>query len=1076
MTDFRINVIVDPGPAVSGTKKVVRGLDRVEDRARRVRRALGQAFLLAGLGAGLAGTIGFLADYSQQLSTVGAVASATAEELRALDAEFKQLGASTRFSASQAAEGAVFLARAGFEATEVLESLEDTLRLAQAGALGLGRAADIASNVLTGFRLPVSEAGRVVDVLASAANSANTDVDQLGQALKFVAPVAAGLGVTLEETTATIQALSNAGLQATLAGTGLRRILSELESPSTKTEGLLRELGLTTDDVRVSQVGLTAALQALANAGVDTGLALELFGDRGGPAFEVLRNAIPDIQASTAALRDARGEAARIAKEMDDNLNGALLQVKSAFQGLLLAFGDIGSVDALESTLNGLSSTLRFLGENAEITALAIATFVGSLVAARVSAFVSGIVASTTAFLELQTAVAAGNAVILGSAEATRQQAIAELTAAEATVVNTAAQITNTQALAAKRIALGATAEGIIRESVLIAELNVLEAQNVVATNAVAVAHTRLATATAAAAVKGSLLNAVFKVNPFIILVTGLAAATIAFTSFSDSIAISEEIKGLATGIAILAVVLGTVYLVSVLTSTAATAAFAAALAAVNTLIKANLIGLLLSGLVLAGFAFASLNRDIRDTNDELEELEKRDPFRPFSEIEVLEDQLASLVGELSRFNDLDPLIAFGRALDGLRVSKDIRADIEELEEALQNLRLASSASLTGQGLDLEDDVQAVIDALEEENMLLGENAREFGIKIDLLRQIKKLEADTEAEVTPDQEAALELAIRENENLRDRAELLEQIKGPLREFELANKNLNILLKEGEIDKDELNEQLAQMILNLDGIDFSKINLRDFAAGIEGLDLSDLLAALDGIENANIPVVFDNITQAANVAAVKMNDATIAAARFGTVFQGLEAGFARVENRLLDVASVASDVVVNGFQSAEDAIVNFVTGSEDAFKGLINSILADLSRLATRGLVSNLFSALSGGIPDSEVSAFNSIFSGREHGGRVAAGEIVEVGEGGRELFMSDTAGTIIPNRQTEAILAGGGAQQAPIVNVAPANVSVAVLRDPDEIADFLQSEEGLDLIVNAAEQKRPQFRSALGLQ
>jgi TP901 family phage tail tape measure protein len=403
MTDFRINVVVDPAQAQAGTKKVERSLGRVEDRAGRVRRALGQAFALAGLGAGLTGTIRLLAEYSQELSTVQAVTNATAEQTAELDEEFKRLGATTRFSASQAAEGAVFLARAGFDANAILESLDDTLQLAQAGALGLGRAADIASNVLTGFRLDVDEASRVVDVLALAANSANTDVDQLGQALKFVAPVAAGVGVELEETTAAIEALSNAGLQASLAGTGLRRILSELESPAAKSQQILAQLGLTADDVRVSEVGLTEALQRLADAGVDTGTALELFGDRGGPAFEVLRNSIPDVRAATEELKNADGTAARIAATMDDNLNGALLSVKSAFEALLLAIGDSGALVALTAAANALAATLRFLGENAEVTAIAVAFLSSLLVASMVPSIGATIVSIKALNLALLT-------------------------------------------------------------------------------------------------------------------------------------------------------------------------------------------------------------------------------------------------------------------------------------------------------------------------------------------------------------------------------------------------------------------------------------------------------------------------------------------------------------------------------------------------------------------------------------------------------------------------------------------------------------------------------------------------
>ena len=366
MTQFRIEIIADPSGVVRGGRVVERTMGRVEGRATRLRQVLARTFALVGTGVGITAGVRTLADFSQALSTVQAISRATESEFAALEERAIQLGTNTRFSASQAADGMIFLARAGFDANEVFETVDDTLRLAQAGALGLGEAADIASNVLTGFRLETDQAGRVVDVLALAANSANTDVSQLGQALKFVAPIAAGVGVSVEETTAAISALSNAGLQASLAGTGLRRILSELESVSPKTEKTLNELGLTAADVRVSQVGLTTALQRLADAGVDTGLALEIFGDRGGPAFEVLRSSIPAVEEMTEALGEAEGTAARIAETMDDNLNGAILAARSAFEGLTLRLGQSGATGALRSFFDTLTLVLRSAAENVD--------------------------------------------------------------------------------------------------------------------------------------------------------------------------------------------------------------------------------------------------------------------------------------------------------------------------------------------------------------------------------------------------------------------------------------------------------------------------------------------------------------------------------------------------------------------------------------------------------------------------------------------------------------------------------------------------------------------------------------
>lgn len=363
MPTERIDIVVSD----RGTRTVRRNIDQIGAAATRssstvklLRRSLG----LLGGALIITGAVRTLASFSQEMSTVRAVTEATGDAFQALRDKAKDLGATTRFSATEAAEGMTFLARAGYDAEEVLGSIEGTLQLAQAGALGLGQAADIASNVLQGFRLNVDQTSRVVDVLALAANSSNTNVTQLGDAMKFVAPVAAGVGVSIEEATAAIGVLSNAGLQASMAGTGLRRVLSELESTSPKTAKILNALGLSTDDVRISSVGLTTALTRLKEAGVDTGLALEIFGDRGGPAFEVLSNFIPDVAALNQELNGADGTVERIAKTMDDNLNGALLAVRSAAEDVVIEFGDLGAESSLTGFFRGLADALRFAANN----------------------------------------------------------------------------------------------------------------------------------------------------------------------------------------------------------------------------------------------------------------------------------------------------------------------------------------------------------------------------------------------------------------------------------------------------------------------------------------------------------------------------------------------------------------------------------------------------------------------------------------------------------------------------------------------------------------------------------------
>lgn len=366
MVDFNIRVIIDPSRAKGGAKVVRSELDKTTAKANNLGSALKSALGFLGAGLLARSATKTLASFSQEMSTVGAVTNATAEEFAMLEERAIALGSTTRFTATQAAEGMTFLARAGFDAGQAFEAVDDTLRLAQAGALDLGRAADIASNVLTGFRLNVDQAGEVVDVMALAANSANTNVEQLGQALSFVAPVAAGLGVSMQDTTAAIEALSNAGLQASRAGTGLSRVMAVMEQGSPALKAALARTGLTLDDVKVTTNGLIPAMQKLANAGIDTGTALEIFGLRGGPAFEVLQSSIGDVARFSEELKGAGGTAERVAAQMDDNLNGSILALRSAFEGLILRLGQGGAQGALRSFFDTMTNVLRTASENIE--------------------------------------------------------------------------------------------------------------------------------------------------------------------------------------------------------------------------------------------------------------------------------------------------------------------------------------------------------------------------------------------------------------------------------------------------------------------------------------------------------------------------------------------------------------------------------------------------------------------------------------------------------------------------------------------------------------------------------------
>ena len=181
---------------------------------------------------------------------VKAISGSTGKEFEALSQQAKDLGASTSFSASEAAMGMENLASAGFSTSQIMSAMPGLLNLAASDALDLGTAADIAASTLNGFGLEASEAAHVADVLARAAADTNAGITDTGMAMKFIAPVASAMNISLEETTAAIGLLANAGIQGSSAGTVLRSALSHLAKPSKEAATLMEELGFNAYDAQ----------------------------------------------------------------------------------------------------------------------------------------------------------------------------------------------------------------------------------------------------------------------------------------------------------------------------------------------------------------------------------------------------------------------------------------------------------------------------------------------------------------------------------------------------------------------------------------------------------------------------------------------------------------------------------------------------------------------------------------------------------------------------------------------------------------------------------------------------------
>ncbi|MXS63005.1 phage tail tape measure protein [Escherichia coli] len=270
-------------------------------------------------------------------------------QFKALREQALKLGSETQFTASDAASGQSFLAMAGFTPQAIQAALPGVLNMALAGGVELGETADIDSNILTQFNLTADQMDRVGDTLTAAFTRTNTDLRALGETMKYTGPVAAKLGISLEEAAAMAGMLANNGLRGSDAGTAMRASLSRLASPPKAAADALKELGVSVADARGKMRPMEDVLLDLYKATQKYGQVdqVSFFKDIAGEeAFVGLQTLVAaagsgELQKLTRELQGARGEADRVAKVMADNLDGDLKNLDSAWEGLRIRISDL---------------------------------------------------------------------------------------------------------------------------------------------------------------------------------------------------------------------------------------------------------------------------------------------------------------------------------------------------------------------------------------------------------------------------------------------------------------------------------------------------------------------------------------------------------------------------------------------------------------------------------------------------------------------------------------------------------------------------------------------------------------
>ena len=308
---------------------------------------LTQAGALLGVSVGLGDTINTYKGFESMMSQVSAISGATGGDLDALTAKAKEMGATTKFTATESAEAFNFMAMAGWKTSDMISGIDGILNLAAASGESLGTTSDIVTDALTAFGLKADQAGRFADVMAQASSNANTNVSMLGESFKYVAPVAGAMNYSIEDTSLALGLMANASVKGSMAGTALKTAIANMASPTdtmatamekygislTDSEGNMKSLGDVLKNLRTSLGGLSETEQ--------TAAASAIFGKEAMAGMLAIINASEDdYNKLAAAVYNADGAAQQMADTMLDNLEGSLTLMGSAVDGVKNAFGE----------------------------------------------------------------------------------------------------------------------------------------------------------------------------------------------------------------------------------------------------------------------------------------------------------------------------------------------------------------------------------------------------------------------------------------------------------------------------------------------------------------------------------------------------------------------------------------------------------------------------------------------------------------------------------------------------------------------------------------------------------------
>lgn len=288
----------------------------------------------------------FAMDFDSEMSKVKAISGASGDEFDQLRDKAREMGAKTKFSATEAAQAMSYMAMAGWDNKQMLDGIDGIMNLAAASGEDLALTSDIVTDAITAFGLSAKDSSHFVDVLAATSSSSNTNVAMMGETFKYAAPIAGTLGYSIEDTALAIGLMANAGIKGSQAGTALRSGLTRLASPTKEVEKGMEMLGLSIEDVQGKPLDETLRIFRKSFKDLDgtqqAQAASLIFGKNAmSGMLGIIQASEGDYNKLSQAISGADGAALDMATTMQDNLGGDLEKLKSAAEELAISFGEL---------------------------------------------------------------------------------------------------------------------------------------------------------------------------------------------------------------------------------------------------------------------------------------------------------------------------------------------------------------------------------------------------------------------------------------------------------------------------------------------------------------------------------------------------------------------------------------------------------------------------------------------------------------------------------------------------------------------------------------------------------------